>query len=154
MVSQGLEVLHNHTQTTHAEAVLQSLAVCAVIHAGAVVEALLCLAPIAPLGQVWAQERRVDAAEISFRDVRLEDVGPNEEDIAQLPEELEAFLERGDAEGDDGILVKLQVSASKVSIEVGICGRDTHLASIKPPVALTGNFLRCSSSSLQQIFSA
>lgn len=82
VVSQRLEILHDHAESTHAKAFLHALAVRAVIHTGAVVEALLRLAPVAALREIWTQEHRVDAPKVTFGDIGLEDVGSYEEDVA------------------------------------------------------------------------
>ena len=55
LLAERLEVLHDHAQPTHAEAVLDAaLAVDGVLDSRAVVEALLSLAPVAALCKVRA----------------------------------------------------------------------------------------------------
>ena len=98
MVAERLEVLHDHAQPTHAEPILEASTVCSVFQACAVVEALLGLAPVDALCEVRPEEVRVDAAEVAFGDVLLEDVGLDEEYVAQLANELEAFVEGRDGE--------------------------------------------------------
>lgn len=108
-----LEVLHVHAEA--AQAAPEALALRLVLGAGArVVEALLRLAPVAALREVRAQQRGVDAPEVALRDVRLDDLGAHEEDLPELADELEAFVQGGDAEGADRVLVGFDVPAASI----------------------------------------
>lgn len=119
LLSERLEVLHDHAQPAHPKAVFQRLP--AALHAERravlrrVVEPLLGLPPVAPHREVRAQERGVDAPEVALGDVRLEDVGPHEEDVAELADELEAVVQGGDGEAADRVLVRLEISVKMQS---------------------------------------
>lgn len=93
MVSQWLKILHDHAQPAHAEAIPDAFTLhSAVLQSQTVVEILLCLTPVAALRQVGPEKRGVDAPEVAFSDVGLEDVRADEEDLTELTEELEAFV--------------------------------------------------------------
>jgi hypothetical protein len=74
-----------------------------------IVERLLRLAPVAALREIRLEQGRVDPAEVILRNVGLEDLGREEEDLAELAQELETLAEGWDAECADGVLVRLDV---------------------------------------------
>lgn len=45
-----------------------------------------------------------------FRNVRFEDLRPDKENVPKLADELETFVQGGDAERRDSVLVRFQVS--------------------------------------------
>ena len=103
-----LQILHDCAQPAHPKSIARRLGVRGTFHRG-IVEALLRLAPVRTLREIGPEEARVDAAKVAFGDVRLEDVGLDEEDVAELADELEALVQGGDREGVDDVLVRLEV---------------------------------------------
>lgn len=69
------------------------------------VEALLELTPITALCQVGPEQGGIDAAQVVLCDVGLENPRLYEEDVAELADELEAFVERFDAKAVNDILI-------------------------------------------------
>ena len=111
---QRLQILHDHTQPPHSKPISHSLHLSRAVLACTVVESFLGLTPIAAHSKVRTEKRRVDTAEVAFGDVGFEDVWPYKEDVAELTDELEAFVERGDAEGGDGVLVGFEIPEQRI----------------------------------------
>lgn len=58
-----------------------------------------------------AQEAVLDPSEVAFLEVRAEDVGLDDKDVAELSEHLEAVADGRECESRDSVLVQRQVSA-------------------------------------------
>ena len=154
-----LQILHDRAQPAHPKPIPQAslpLSARRTTAAGtehvlrAVVEPLLRLAPVASLREVGAQEGGVDAAEVVFSDVGFESARLDEEDVAQLADELETVVKRREPVRRYGFLIQLDVPDHLGLVGVYRKVRRPYLASISPPVALTGNFFRCSRRSLRR----
>lgn len=111
---QRLQILHDHTQPPHPEPISHALHLRRAVLACTVVETLLSLTPIATHGQVRTEKRRVDTAEVTFGDVGFEDIRPYEEDVAQLADELKAFVQSGDSESCDSVLVGFEIPKQRI----------------------------------------
>lgn len=53
---------------------------------------------------------QVDPCQSTFGDVRLQDLRLDQEDLAELTNELESFWKGGTVEGGDEVLIGLEVS--------------------------------------------
>ena len=61
--------------------------------------------PVASHCQIRSEERRINAAEVIFCDIGLEDFRSDKEDIAELAQKLKALSKKGKVKGGDDILI-------------------------------------------------
>ena len=93
---------------------------------------------------------QVDTRECALGDIGFEDLWFDEEDFAELGDELEAFGELGAVESCNKVLVGFEIpSCIEFNRRIEFMKNKTYFARIRPPFAFTVNFRRCSSSSLQ-----
>ena len=92
---------------------------------------------------------QVDARECALGDVGFEDLRLDEEDFAELGDELEAFGKLSAVKGCNKVLVGFEVPIrAEFNRRMEFMKTMAYFARIRPPFAFTVNFRRCSSSSL------